>query len=113
MSSTSRLIVSDNETLLNRTSDVVLINFSHKASCGASRLVGLFTSRLTVALHPNQWFGRKTAPGAKTNKNSAPDGRITLGKIYDLSICVKNSELHHGVNDCYRLKWESENRKSA
>ena len=48
-------------------------------SLGESRPVGPFTSRLTVAFHPNQWFRRKAASGAKASKNSGPHGRVTLG----------------------------------
>ena len=66
----------------------------------------------TVAFYPNQCSGRKTAPGAKTNKNS-PRNRIFLGFTHDLSIYVKSAEVHCGMKDCYNLEWEPENRKNA
>ena len=66
----------------------------------------------TVAFYPNQCSGRKTAPGAKTNKNS-PRNRISLGFTHDLSIYVKSAEVHCGMKDCYNLEWEPENRKNA
>ena len=64
-----------------------------------------------MAFHPNQWLRRKTAPGAKTNNNSEPNGRITLGYTNHLSICVENAELHYDMKNCFNLEWEYENRK--